>query len=122
MIKQILISIAIITIVSCTEKKSVPDGIIPPTKMAQIISEIYLSEYKAKNIGLKPDSAKELYNHYEMRTYDKFNTTDSAYKISFEYYLNNPAKLESVFDMVIDSLSLQEQILEKNKVITKTDN
>lgn len=113
MIKRVLFTIAIITILSCTEKKSVPDGIIPPEKMAQIISEIYSSEYKVKNFSIKADSSKILFRHYELRTFDQFETTDSIYKKSFEYYLNYPAKLEAIYDIVIDSLSLREQVLEK---------
>ena len=119
MIKPIFLSLAIITILSCTEKKSVPDGVIPPVKMAQIISEIYMAEYKAKNVGVKADSIQKLFQHYEMRTYEQFNTSDSLYKTSFEYYLNYPEKLESIYDMVIDSLSLKQQVIEKTKSTSK---
>ncbi|MFQ3213277.1 MAG: hypothetical protein ACJAT1_001396 [Marivirga sp.] len=119
MTKHILFSLAIITILSCTEKKTEPDGIITPIKMAEIISEIYISEYKVRNVGVKADSIATLFHHYEMRTYEQYNTTDSLYKASFEHYLNYPEQLESIYDMVIDSLSLKQQVLEKTKSMTK---
>ncbi len=107
--------IAILIIVSCTQKNDVPKGVIPPEKMANILSEIYTAEHKASNIGLKFDSSKIVMRHYELKIFDENNTNDSIYKQSFAYYLENPSKLESVYDIVIDSLSLREQVLEANK-------
>ncbi|MBL0766294.1 DUF4296 domain-containing protein [Marivirga atlantica] len=110
--KTLLFVFTILIIVSCSKKESVPNGIIPPEKMAQIIAEIYNAEYKVSHVGLKHDSTKVVFRHYELKIFEDFNVSDSIYKKSFAYYLENPNELESVYDIVIDSLSLQEQVRE----------
>ena len=107
--------VAILIIVSCTQKNEIPKGILPPEKMANIIAEIYEAEHKATNIGLKYDSQKIVLRHYELMILEQNNTTDSIYKESFTYYLENPEKLETVYDIVIDSMSLREQVMEANR-------
>ncbi|MBK6264150.1 DUF4296 domain-containing protein [Marivirga sp. S37H4] len=113
--------VAILIIVSCTQKNEVPKGVLPPEKMANILSEIYIAENKVSNIGLRHDSSKVVMRHYELKIFDDNNTTDSIYKESFAYYLENPTKLEAVYDIVIDSMSLKEQVIEANrkKALTK---
>jgi hypothetical protein len=106
---------AILTIVSCTQKDDIPKGVLQPAKMANILAEIYEAEHKATNIGLKYDSSKVVMRHYELKIFEENNTTDSIYKQSFSYYLEHPDKLELVYDIVIDSMSLREQIFDANR-------
>jgi len=102
--------IAILTIVSCSGKEEPPKGVLAPEKMAVILSDIYLAEHKAANIGLSQDSSKKVLRHYELKIFDDHNTSDSIYKESFKYYLEHPSKLEAVYDIVIDTVSLREQV------------
>jgi hypothetical protein len=108
--RKLIYIIAILTIVSCSRKEERPKGIIPPEKMALILSDIYLAEHKAANIGLNLDSSKVVLRHYELKIFDDHNTNDSIYKESFKYYLDHPGKLEAVYDIVIDTVSLREQV------------
>lgn len=108
--RKLIYIIAILTIVSCSGKEELPKGIIPPEKMALILSDIYLAEHKAANISLKPDSSKVVFRHYELKILEDYNTNDSVYKESFRYYLEFPEKLEAVYDIVIDTVSLREQV------------
>ncbi len=78
--------------------------------MAVILSDIYLAEYKAANIGVKLDSSKIVLRHYELKIYEDHGTNDSIYKESFKYYLEHPDKLETIYDIVIDTVSLRDQI------------
>ncbi len=113
--RKLIYLVAILIIVSCTQKDGVPKGVLPPEKMANIIAEIYEAEHKATNIGLKYDSSKVVMRHYELKIFEENNTSDSIYKQSFAYYLENPEKLELVYDIVIDSMSLREQIFDANR-------
>lgn len=107
--------IAILTIVSCSGKEERPKGIIAPEKMAVILSDIYLAEYKAANIGLKQDSSRVILRHYELKIFDDHGTNDSIYKESFKYYLEHPDQLEIVYEIVIDTVSLREQVRNSDK-------
>lgn len=117
--RKLIYIIAILTIVSCSGKEHRPKGVIPHEKMALILSEIYLAEYKATHLGLKNDSAKEVLRHYELKIYEDHDTNDSIYKESFKYYLEHPDQLENIYDIVIDTVSLREQVLNVNN---KRDN
>ncbi|WP_375581425.1 DUF4296 domain-containing protein [Marivirga tractuosa] len=108
--RKLIYIIAILTIVSCSGKEERPKGVIAPEKMAVILSDIYLAEHKAANIGLTQDSAKVVLRHYELKIFEDHNTNDSIYKESFKYYLDHPATLEAVYDIVIDTVSLREQV------------
>ena len=108
--RKLIYIIAILTIVSCSGKEERPKGVIPPEKMALILTDIYFTEYKVVNIGLKQDSAKLVFRHYELKIFEDYNTNDSIYKESFKYYLEHPDKLESIYDIVIDSVSLRDQV------------
>ena len=114
--RKLIYIIAILTIVSCSGKEERPKGILAPEKMALILSDIYLAEQKASSIGLHQDSAKIVLRHYELKIFDDYGTNDSIYKESFKYYLDNPVQLEAVYDIVIDTVSLREQI-KKAKVV-----
>jgi hypothetical protein len=113
--RNLIYFIAIITIVSCSGKEQRPKGVIPPEKMALILSDIYVAEHKASNIGLKLDSSRNVMRHYELKTFEEHNTNDSIYKESFKFYLENPDQLESIYDIVIDTLSLREQVINATK-------
>jgi hypothetical protein len=113
--RKLIYIIAILTIVSCSGKEERPKGILAPEEMAIILSDIYLAEHKASNIGLVQDSAKVVLKHYELKIFDDRNTTDSIYKKSFQYYLDHPDKLEAIYDIVIDTVSLREQIEDAKK-------
>ena len=108
--RKLIYIITIITIVSCSGKEQRPKGILSEEKMAVILSDIYYAEYKAANINISPDSSKTVLRHYELKIFKDHNTTDSIYKESFPYSLDHPAKLESVYDIVIDTISLREQV------------
>ena len=108
--RKLLYLFAILIIVSCSKKQDSTKGILPPDQMAIIIAEIYHAEHKATNVGLRYDSSKKVLKHYELKIFEQYGTTDSVYKESFKYYLENPQALETVYDIVIDTLSLREQV------------
>ncbi|MGM0581935.1 MAG: DUF4296 domain-containing protein [Bacteroidota bacterium] len=108
--RKLIYIIAILTIVSCSGKEDRPKGVIPPEKMALILSDIYQAEYMSSNIGLKQDSAKVVLRHYELKIFEDHDTNDSIYKESFKYYLEHPDQLETIYDIVIDTVSLRDQV------------
>jgi hypothetical protein len=113
--RKLIYIIAILTILSCSGKEERPKGVIPPEKMAVLLSDIYVAEHKASNIGLKYDSSKIVLRHYELKIFEDHNTNDSIYKESFKYYLEHPDQLETIYDMVIDSVSLRDQVNNANR-------
>lgn len=118
--RKLIYILAILTIVSCSGKKQAPKGVIPAEKMAVILSDIYLSEFKISSVNIRNDSAKKVMRNYELKIFEEHGTNDSIYKESFKYYLENPDQLEAIYDIVIDTVSLREQVFNA-KSKTKTD-
>ena len=110
-----LYTVLILFFSACNSEDAEKEGVIPPVEMADIISDIYLAEYKSSHLGLHQDSMEVLFRHYELQTYDEHGVNDSIYKASFAYYIDHPRQLEKIYDMIIDSLSLNQQIRNKKQ-------
>ncbi len=105
-----------VLVVSCgtTEKK--PEGILPKPEMVRILTDIYAAERKIEKIGLQPDTNKIIFENFERRIFEKNGTSDSLFKISFDYYVDRPKELQEIYTALVDSVSLKEQRLEATTV------
>jgi hypothetical protein len=88
---------------------STPAGILDEKQMTKVLLEIYLAEAKVLELHVGRDSAERVFHVFEHRILEKLDIPSNKYKKSYQYYLDNPAKLERVYAAVVDSLSLREQ-------------
>jgi len=118
----------IITVFSCTEKKSngeygegihKPDDLISNGKMINILYDIHLSEafseyYKEKKDGKTDLSSKDFYKS----VLDRYEVSDSTLSISILYYSSFPKKYEKLYDQVNERIGMNlESIKAKNKLL-----
>src|ERR1051325_6999036 len=108
--KRILFLAGIIFLLvwSCSKpKEKVPDHLISPDSMVSILVDIHLVEAAANITRLndvQPFKAPQLYP-----AIFKSHQTDSAtFHTSFDYYLQNPKKLEAIYEKVLNELSRRE--------------
>ena len=94
--------------VSCTNEE-IPDNVIPQVKMAQIMLEAYEVEVKIDNniTDLKPE---DLFHPMMEKVYNKYEINDSIYRVSLTYYMTHPKFFDEVYDIMIDSLKLRQQM------------
>ena len=71
--------------------------------------EIYLAEQKVSRLGLKIDSAEQVFDSLRARGFKKTGVQDSVFKKSFDYYLERPKEMELIYTALVDSLQLMEQ-------------
>ncbi len=84
--------------------------------MASFIKDVYLLEAKIDNMGLPYDSAKKVFTIYEEGLRNKHHIDDSVYRLSFNYYLSNTKEMSKIYNMVTDSLGIEERLInEKNE-------
>ncbi len=84
--------------------------------MVQLMIDFYVLEAKVKEVRVGRDSANALYHQLEPLIYKKHQVDSTLYKQSMDYYLGEPETMEALYAAIVDSLSLQERLVnEKEK-------
>jgi len=102
--------IGVMLLLGCREKQEIPPDVLSKEEMTSVLMDIYILEAQMKELDVKFDSAKRLYNLLEHDIFQKHGITDSTYHKSFMYYQDRSKYLDEVYGMVVDSLSLKEKI------------
>lgn len=79
-------------------------------QVAVYLKDLYLLEQKIKELKLDDDSAKVVFDHYEEKLFEKHQMNDSIYKLSFVYYMDDIKGLGKIYEIIADSLSLEERL------------
>jgi len=98
---------AFLFVFSCSEKK--PEGVLTKKEMVKVLMEVYLAEDKVSRLSLKPDSSKKVFAVFKDKVFDKVAVKDSLFDASFDYYMNRPKDMETIYTALVDSLNLREQ-------------
>lgn len=104
-----------VVVMSC-EKEKKPEGVLSPEQMIHILTDVYIMEQKTERVGVTADSAKIVFERLKDKTFEQHGVSDSAFKASFDYYVERPKELEEIYTVMIDSISLKEQQLEASTV------
>src|SRR5690606_36457336 len=96
-----------LALVSCGKK--VPPGILSKREMVQIMGELYINEEKVNQLALSRDSAKQVFGIISARLFEDAAVTDSAFRKSFDYYMERPQEMELIYTALVDTLQLREQ-------------
>ena len=99
---------------SCASNSS-PQGVLDEDLMVSVLVEIQLAEGKVSSLPISYDSSQVLYTLLERDIFSKHEVTDSVFKSSMEYYLEDAEKMDRIYARVIDSLV----VLESNPKPTK---
>ena len=95
----------------CSKKKAEnPEGLYSMVEIAAFLKELYLLETRLKTLNLPKDSSKVVFAYYEKKLYEEHNMTDSLYRASFEYYMEDIRGLSKIYEIIADSLSLEERL------------
>ena len=80
-------------------------------QVAVFLKDLYLLQEQVQDLKLKDDSAKVVFMHYETKLYEKHNMDDSIYRESFKYYMDDVKGLTRIYEIIADSLSLEERLM-----------
>ena len=94
--------------VSC--QNNTEQGIIPKDKMVDILIDMHISEEAISELPYEKDTLKALFKMKELEIFDKHLVTEEMYRRSYSHYFFNPKELDNIYQVVIDSLSLYQQI------------
>ena len=102
------IFLTIFIIFSCVSE--VEEKIIDKEDMVKILIEMHLVEKSIDNLKLDADTSRALFKIKEDQIFDKYSIDEELYRKSFSYYFFDPKELDVVYERVIDSLMLYQQI------------
>lgn len=79
-------------------------------QVAVFLKDLYMLETKVKELKLSKDSAKVVFAYYEKNLLEQHNMSDSLYRESFKYYIDDIKGLTRIYEIIADSLSLEERL------------
>lgn len=110
--QKIIYTIFLLLVLSqCQPEAAKPEKMISMEEMQKILVDIHSLEalLLEKNYNLI-DSAQVAYQNAEKELFKKHKITYKHYKDSYDYYLKaEPAKLDSIYKVVIDTLEKREK-------------
>ena len=119
--KKLFLPLCVALLLSCNSQENrLPAGLYDSQQMASFLKDLYLLETKVKELRLSDDSSKKVFAYYEQELYKKHHMSDSIYRVSFQYYIDDIAGLSKIYEIIADSLSLEERI-ENIKDTTEND-
>ncbi|MFZ9045682.1 MAG: DUF4296 domain-containing protein [Cyclobacteriaceae bacterium] len=104
-----LFFLIIIISAACSGKNEIPEDIYSKEKMVDVLIEIHLLEQKLDQLGISYDSQKVMYNHFEALIFDKYQIDTVQYRKSINFYFENVQDLETIYEVIVDSLSVREK-------------
>ncbi len=115
--KKYFLIILLILSAACSKKEaSDPRDLYSRKEIASFLVDLYILEAKVKNLRVSKDSSKVLFTIFEKKLYEKHEFDDSVYRVSFEYYMEDPKGLTDIYSIVVDSLSLRERLLSNEQL------
>jgi hypothetical protein len=90
-------------------RKEQPEQVLSEPEMARILLELYIGDEKISRASIPYDSVTKISPLIRKRVLQRLGVPDSVYLKSMEYYTQHPEKLDKVFGILVDSLSLREQ-------------
>jgi hypothetical protein len=95
---------------SCSkEEEKKPDYILSQEQMVEALAEVYIAEQKVQRLSLGADTAALIFGTMEKKIFENLNVPDSVFRASFDYYMDHPKEMESIYAVLVDSLQLREQ-------------
>lgn len=108
---RIFLSILIGFLLAGCEQKDSRKGILTEPEMVNVLIQLYVAEEKIALLPISYDSLNRLMPYFREHIFTQVGIQDSVFRKSMEYYMAHPKRLEYIYTAVVDSLSLQEQVV-----------
>ncbi len=91
---------------ACDGRDSPPGGLIPPDRMADILTDIHIAEARVSSMGLRSlDSSLKVYDSLQVDIWRHNKVDTSVYAKSYEYYTTHPELLAEIYDQVDSNIT-----------------
>jgi hypothetical protein len=103
----------LIFLAACSGNK-IPDGIIQPDKMTNLLTDIHIVDGSMYNVTQVPDSLYKYGTDKYQMVFRKYHTDSVQFKKSFQYYASNPEKMQAIYEQI--TLTIKQKSDSVNKV------
>jgi len=110
--KRSFLPVFIVLIIGCGKSIKTPEGILEKGKMISILLDIHLIEGQIQQLRVTRDSSTRVFKYFEREIFEKHEVSDSVYYNSLGFYYDHPELMEEIYTAIVDSLSVQEQMIE----------
>lgn len=113
--KYLFASICLLLFFACAvpDKNAIPDGVLKPEQMEAVLYDMHLAEGVVATVPHGADSNTRRALGYYQLIYKKHQVSEEQFKNSYQFYVQHPVLLDSVYGRVIEHLSVQESIIRK---------
>lgn len=119
-LKNSLLLWAFLGLTACVEQEvTLPEGYLEQEQLVDMLVDIHLVE-GARSGTLVLGDTNRLPDYYA-RIYEKYGTTESDFKTSFDWYTQHPEKMKAVYEEVIVELSKLEEEVKAKSATRKAD-
>ncbi len=115
--KRLFYILFCLALLGCNEQDNVsrPDGLVPESKMAQILADVHVMESLIEAHVNYPDTAAMVYNREHKLILEKYDVDSEDFYKSYEYYSDNLPAMDKLYEAVLDTLTSREVRLETTK-------
>lgn len=108
--KYIIYFFLLFIAIACRQEEKIPEHILKPGKMTDIIIDIHIGEASVKKMdNSKKDSAHIFARKLEKEIYNNHKVKEKVFDSSYNYYLNHDIEtMKVIYGRVVDSLSLKK--------------
>ncbi|MGD1841486.1 MAG: DUF4296 domain-containing protein [Thermonemataceae bacterium] len=93
-------------------------NILNEEKMVAIMVDIHLTEAQVPYLAIKDeDTLRAVFHELKRGVFKKHGTDSSTFYKSYDYYLNNLEEMQSIYEVVLDSLTSKEASLDIDRPI-----
>ena len=110
--KRSFLLLLIALVVGCSKTVKTPKGILEKDKMISILLDIHIKEGQVQQLRVIRDSSTRVFKYFEREIFAKHEVLDSVYYNSLSFYYDHPELMEEIYTAIVDSLSVQEQLIE----------
>jgi hypothetical protein len=108
---------AIVLLASCTNKKNIPDNILPPAKMQLVLWDVlkadaFTSDFIRKDTAKKPEAALAA---LQLQIFAVHKTSKEVFYKSYEYYKAHPEIMQPFLDTMIAKYTREKILNTKGK-------
>ena len=90
-----------------------PKNLVSTKQMELILGELHMVDALVNQRGLAADSAKKMSTDFYDFIYRKYGVEKNDFNNSYQYYLNNPIEMDSIYVNVLENLNIENLKLNK---------
>jgi len=93
----------------CVKEEELPEYILPDEQVIRVLIHAHLLESKIDNFSAKKGYQDVVYKRFDSLMFIDLQVDKERYEKTIAYYADKPAKLNDLYETVVDSLSLRQK-------------